>query len=389
MTHRLPLETRDVQEMLSSLLLSETPYDQRIRWAQGASLPDDFPLDEATLPALPALAKRADGMFLADTAPFLENMTLSQWAGAITGGWNGSPEKITFFTSGSTGEPVPATHPYSRHEQEILAQAEVFQGRKRIVGFVPRHHIYGFLFSVLLPKALGVEAVWRQPMPTPGLVGDLRAGDLVVAFPLFWEKLMRLDVTFPPGVFGVTSTGPCPAEVLHALRGQGLERMTEVYGSSETGGIGYRHAPTDAYTLLPYWRRTANVSTILRTFKGGATKAFTLQDRLEWRTETAFRPLGRRDKAVQVAGINVYPDRVRDMLLGHPQVVECAVRLMRQEEGTRLKALVVPKENTDTGDLEHELRAWARANLSQYERPGSWSFANVLPKNSMGKTADW
>ncbi|WP_147821958.1 AMP-binding enzyme [Salidesulfovibrio onnuriiensis] len=385
----LPFTAIDVREMLSSLLLAETPYAQRIQWAQGASLPEDFALDAIAPDALSRIGQRADAMFHARTAGSLKGMRLEEWARAIAGHWNNSPENITFFTSGSTGEPVPATHPFAVHEQEITALAKQFRDRTRIVGFVPRHHIYGFLFSVLLPKALEIEVAWQQPMPTPGLISALRPGDLVIAFPLFWEKLVQLGTPVPEGVFGVTSTGPCPAAVIHALRENGLERMTEVYGSSETGGIGYRHEPSAAYTLLPHWNQTDDPGKLLRSMPNAPDREYPLQDHLIWEDHKRFRPAGRTDKAVQVAGINVYPKRVRETILGHPDVRECAVRLMRPEEGARLKALVVPRAESDPHRLEQELRVLAAKSLTQYERPGSWTFADRLPTNTMGKVADW
>lgn len=162
--------------------------------------------------------------------------------------------RITFLTSGSTGVPEECTHEWASIEQEIQALVQVFGGRKRVVGTVPRHHIYGFLFTVLLPRYL--EAPFSEARDTlpAGLAASLQSGDLVVSFPLWWGRMAEAGAAFPPGVEGVTSTGPCPAETIRALRALSLERMVEVYGSSETGGIGWREDPDEPYRLLPTGR---------------------------------------------------------------------------------------------------------------------------------------
>jgi acyl-CoA synthetase (AMP-forming)/AMP-acid ligase II len=46
---------------------------------------------------------------------------------------------------------------------------------------------------------------------------------------------------------------------------------------------------------------------------------------------------------VQVAGVNVWPQRVAEALRAHPDVLDAVVRPMRADEGERLKAFVVPR----------------------------------------------
>lgn len=66
-------------------------------------------------------------------------------------------------------------------------------------------------------------------------------------------------------------------------------------------------------------------------------------DILDWHDARAFRPKARKDKAVQAGSINVYPSHVVARLAAHPHVLECRVRLMRSEEGQRLKAFIMPQ----------------------------------------------
>jgi long-chain acyl-CoA synthetase len=64
--------------------------------------------------------------------------------------------------------------------------------------------------------------------------------------------------------------------------------------------------------------------------------------------------------------------------------------LMRPEEGHRLKAFVVlqPDREADPG-IRDALRAHLARHLSHLEQPASITFGPALPKNEMGKAADW
>lgn len=320
--------------------------------------------------------------------------TMDEWAQCALGFWHSNPAELVFKTSGSTGTPNACKQSFALLEQEIQAQAEIFKEHTRIVTLVPRHHIYGFLFSILLPKALGTPVLDLPLVPSRSQMEQLRPGDLVVAFPMFWKSLAVLAPSFAPGVCGVTSTGPCPADVIHTLLNLGLSRITEVYGSSETGGIGTRHHPDHAYTLLPFWEPftiQADHPTILtrRLPDGETAGSFKLPDLIHWETARTFRPLKRRDKCVQVAGVNVYPEKVADCIRSHTMVRSCAVRLMRPDEGQRLKAFVVLRDESQIDAFRRDIRTWLVQRLSASEIPKSLTFGTTLPTNDMGKDADW
>lgn len=384
----LPLSANDVLEMLSSLLMPGMAYADRMVFSKGASLEPHFVPSTEVLPELERYAAMARTMFGVPEAGLDRDSTLRDWADEIHAGWLDTDRTVTFLTSGSTGAPKPTTHEYVLLEQEINAQANLYKGRRKIVGFVPRNHIYGFLFTILLPKSLGVPVQWEAPLPTTGLIRALEPGDLVVAFPLLWGKFWQMKATFGPDVHGVTSTAPCPAETIHGLRANGLARMYEIYGSSETGGVGYRTTPDGEYTLLPYWRRTDNPSLLVRALPGQGEREYQLQDILHWSHER-FTPRSRADNAVQVAGMNVYPARVKEVLLGCPGVKDCIVRLMRPEEGDRLKAYILIENDQNSDQLELALRVKIKGHLSPVERPAKWTFGNKLPVNIMGKATDW
>ncbi|MDC7217868.1 MAG: AMP-binding protein [Spirochaetales bacterium] len=386
MTATLLLTAQDIREVISSTLLAEMDYSKKLIHCQGQSLATDFIPSAKIFQDQETILERISQQLAIDPA-LLKEKSISQMAELIFEQTEGRPLQLTFFTSGSTGTPVPAKSNFADLEQEIHSLSQVFADRTRIVSFVPRHHIYGFLFSILLPKALRIPVEYRAALPAAEQIKTMLPGDLIIAFPLLWKKLEKLNCRFPENVYGVTSTGPCPAETINSLQAQGLARMTEVYGSSETGGVGFRHDPTYMYTLLEHWEQTEN-STIERTSVDGTKKLHTLQDNLQWQGKQ-FKPLKRADKAVQVGGINVYPTRVEAAFKKNPHVRECVVRLMRPEEGERLKAFIVPVDAVEYATLEKELRTLAANELTRHEKPGKYNFGPSLPVSEMGKLSDW
>lgn len=84
---------------------------------------------------------------------------------------------------------------------------------------------------------------------------------------------------------------------------------------------------------------------MLRHMMDGTTASFTVQDELVWEDSRHFLPQGRRDEVVQVGGRNVSPAHVAQVLRRHPRVRDASVRLMRPDEGLRLKAFVVPRQH--------------------------------------------
>jgi 4-coumarate--CoA ligase (photoactive yellow protein activation family) len=220
---------------------------------------------------------------------------------------------------------------------------------------------------------------------------EARCGDLIVAHPGWWEQAARLAPRFADDVAGVSSTAPCPDALAQALLDAGL-RLLQVYGSSETAGVGWREEGGAPFTLLPYWTRTGDAATLARTLPDGGTARYPLQDRLDWEDERRFRPAGRIDNAVQVGGVNVFPAYVADVLRMHPRVADAAVRLMRPDEGRRLKAFVVPvpvAEEATQDALRAELLDWCAERLTAAERPTAVTFGERLPRQASGKSADW
>jgi 4-coumarate--CoA ligase (photoactive yellow protein activation family) len=319
----------------------------------------------------------------------LARTRLSDWVDTAHASLAIDDSALTFRTSGSSGAPKRCSHRLAGLWREVDELARLAPGRRRMLAAVPAHHIYGFLFTVLLPQASGaaLPVLDLRGTSPAALAGMAEPGDLVIGHPDFWGQVAALAPALAPDVVGVSSGAPCPDATARALLYSGL-RLLQVYGSSETAGVGWRERAGEPYRLFPYWRRALRENTVERMV-GGEAESFPLQDRLDWIDDTQFLPNGRIDQAVQVGGTNVFPAYVAEVLEMHPGVAQCAVRLMRPDEGTRLKAFVVPAEGFAPAPLRAELSSWLAERLTPAERPAAFSFGPALPRQPGGKPADW
>ncbi|WP_006788558.1 AMP-binding protein [Thiorhodospira sibirica] len=343
-----------------------------------------------------ALAMRvADVFHLRDSGLedyLLRFKTLGEWVDLIWQVRQQGSRRLTFFTSGSSGQPKACAHAWPNLVAEVEYCAHLFaqtlgQPIQRILALVPCHHIYGCLFSVILADWLQKPVLRAQAALSEVHARRLEAGDLIVAFPFLWKQLARQAQPFPGGVLGLTSTGPCDAQVIYQLRQQGLAAMVELYGASETGGIGVRTDPRQPFGLLPRWQ-AVDGDTLMESASG---EQYPLNDTLSWQDARHFTLGGRLDQAVAVGGINVFPQRIAEKLAALPGVREARVRLMHPQEGDRLKAFILPEPAyaDDPEQLIQSLHEWCYEHLSAPERPRVFTLGSHLPTNALGKDSDW
>lgn len=388
---------RVVADLLAAELAALRPGRplQAPPWPAAFDLRRDLGADSLELMGLASALETQLHLRGSADAPLLARTRLADWLDAARAGLDADGSALTFRTSGSSGAPKPCTHPLALLWQEVEALARLLPGRRRIVSLVPAHHIYGFLFTVLLPRRLGIDTVCDLRDHAPAaLAARLMPGDLVIGHPDLWRAVGQAAGPLAPDVVGVTSTAPCPPEVARAALATGLTRLVQIYGSSETAGVGWRDAPEGGYTLFPYWSREVQpdlqADCLVRQCPDGTRRPAALQDRLAWRDDGRFQPDGRIDQAVQVGGVNVFPGYVADVLQLHPAVLDASVRRMRPDEGERLKAFVVVKEGTAAdAALQAALHTWLSERLTAPECPAAYSFGPRLPRGASGKLADW
>ena len=297
---------------------------------------------------------------------------------------------INFLTSGSTGISKQCKHTQDNIKEEVNAVLPLFKDVKRIVCLVPSFHSYGFIFGVQLSKKLNIELIKMPPIPTIDWNNVLQDNDLLVAFPMFLNRLRSLEIKFTKKIVILTSTAPCPNNVIEYFYKNGTDKLIEIYGASEAGAIGYRTKADLGFTLLPHWQANIQNNIIMSVKRKNSIMEIELPDNIKILDDNTFRPIGRKDNAVQVAGINVFPDKVKETLKTFCNVKDVAVRLARQEEGDFLKAYIVLKDNSVNEDVfVRNLKEFMKKNLTVHEIPKKITIGIEIPRSDFGKLKDW
>jgi long-chain acyl-CoA synthetase len=99
--------------------------------------------------------------------------------------------------------------------------------------------------------------------------------------------------------------------------------------------------------------------------------------------EGYLKIVDRKKDMVVVSGFNVYPNEIEEVVVAHPDVLECAaVGIPDERTGEALRVFVVPRHPGLTAEA---LREFCRANLTGYKMPREFVFRPELPKSNVGK----
>jgi 4-coumarate--CoA ligase (photoactive yellow protein activation family) len=297
---------------------------------------------------------------------------------------------VTLMTSGSTGAPRawPKTAAQLLGEAAGLAEAFRVAPGARILATVPPHHIYGLLFSVLLPLRARGAFARETPLHAEAVAAAaarLSATHLVSA-PAHLHALAA-----EPGaalrVARVFSSGaPLPAATSRAIAARTGAPVTEVYGSTETGGIAWRDDPDAPWRPFPRVKVLAGEDGTLLLdsplLPAGEPRPWRGADRIALADGGAFSLLGRTDGVVKVGGKRVALAELEARALAVPGVRDAAA-LAEEVGGARghevWLAAVAP--GLDPATLRAALGRW----LDPTVLPRRIRLVEALPREPSGK----
>jgi long-chain acyl-CoA synthetase len=107
-----------------------------------------------------------------------------------------------------------------------------------------------------------------------------------------------------------------------------------------------------------------------------------------WVDEEGYLYLTDRKSFMIISGgVNIYPQEIENLLIGHPLVADAAVVGAPDEEmGEKVVAVIQPLDWADAGDaLRDDLMAYARQHLSHVKAPRLIDFMPELPRHPTGK----
>jgi len=244
---------------------------------------------------------------------------------------------VCVYTSGSTGAHVacPKTAAQLLGEAALLVRLWDLGPGTRVLASVPPHHLYGLLFGVLVPFMGGGSFVRTTPLHAETIAGQVRAWrvDMLVSVPAHLHAVATLPAgALPPLTRMFSSGAPLDAATASAVTALVGIPVTEVLGSSETGGIAWRQSGGDAsWQPFPGVEVAEDEDGVMRLRSpfvegdGEGDGWHRGADRVRVLDGGRFQLLGRADGVVKIGGSRVSVAEIERLLRETPGVADAAV----------------------------------------------------------------
>ncbi len=343
---------------------------------------------------------------------------------------------IILYTSGTSGRPKGVMLSHGNLQCNVdasiikakLSKADTF------VGILPQFHSFGMTALTLIPLKVGSHVVYTArftPKRLVGLIREHRAG-IFMAVPSMYAAMLAVKGAtaedFASLRLAISGGEPLPASVFEEFEQRFNVRLLEGYGLTETSPVttwsvpdrfrrksvgtalpgvkvlivddhdnplpvntdgevlitgphimqGYHHLPEQTAAVFVDIKTTdPNGETVReRYFRSGDF------GRLD---EDGFLYItGRKKEMLIIAGENVFPREIEEVLNKHPSVLDSAVIGKMDDLRGELPVAYIELQEGATFD-ETQLRTWCRENLAQFKVPREITVLPALPRNPTGK----
>ncbi len=350
--------------------------------------------------------------------------------------WPASPRDedlaLLLYTSGTSGKPkgVMLSHgALDANVRGIIAHAHLDK-RNRFLGVLPQFHAFGVTALTLMPLFLGAEVIYTARFIPRKLIELLREHkpNIFIAVPSMYGALLSVKSAtaedFAPLQFAVSGAEPLSQSIVDAFESKFNCNLLEGYGLTETSPVTNWSTPqhnrnravgkplpgvinliVDEHNnilgpdkegeilivgpnlMLGYWnlpQQTAEVFVELNVPGRGMTKCFRTGDIGKIDQEGFLYITGRKKEMLIVAGENVFPREIEEVLNQHPSVKASAVIGKQDEMRGEVPIAFVELEEGATFD-EGELRNFLRDRIAQFKVPREVRVVDALPRNPTGK----
>lgn len=309
--------------------------------------------------------------------------------------------QLFFYTSGSTGQPKKI--PRSLHQllNEVQGLDASFQLPEQAIAIatVSHQHIYGLLFKLLWPLASG-RFFYQAQLAFPEDVADiqkkltaLKLKNYVISSPALLKRWTR-DVLLQDCLTVYSSGGKLESGIRPYLN----RPITEVFGSSETGGIAHRQQD-DAL-----WTPFANVDIQaaeqqelqVRTNHAFSEDWIFTGDKVEviepGNLKSSFRLLGRLDRIVKLEEKRLSLDAIEQKIIELDDIAQCHVLILEREHRQILACVAVLSDQarvqlkqSSKAQFVAAIKAQLKSRLESIAIPRQWRFLTQLPQNAQSK----
>lgn len=327
------------------------------------------------------------------------------------------------YTSGTTGKQKAAmlTHKNLTFNSEQCYQALTARQDDIYLCVLPMFHVFAFTACILMPLLSGATVIILDSFQPKEVIGSLLKEEITIfmGVPTMYVVLLeasKKDIAFPKLRLAVSGGAALPVEIfrqakeimnLPVVEGYGLTEASPAVcfnppnGVQKEGSIGLpvpfveckivdekdRELPIGEVgelavrgenIMLGYYKQEEETE---KALLNGWLHTGDLAKKDE---DGYYFIVDRMKDMVVVAGLNVYPREVEEVIYQYSKVKEAAViGLTDKLRGEYVKAFVVLKEGEEC--TSKELRQFLKELLAAYKLPRVIEFVPNLPKNSTGK----
>jgi acyl-coenzyme A synthetase/AMP-(fatty) acid ligase len=311
---------------------------------------------------------------------------------------------LTLYTSGSSGEPKAVKKTLEQLDAEVSTLEATFAAALphcSVIATVSHQHIYGLLFKILWPLAAGrpfLSDLVEYP-ETLSYYTALLPNLCLISSPAQLSRLPDAlenepQLYSPSLVF--SSGGPLSEEAAHGIQKVYGSLPIEVFGSTETGGIGWRRqaSTAEAWQAFPGIEIASadDGALLLRSpYLDNPAETLRCEDKIAIDDNGRFVLQGRLDRIVKIEEKRLSLVQMEALLESHPLVSRAALVLLT-EPRTQLGAVV---ELSDKGKallaeegklaLNNQLKAHLLTEFERVTLPRRWRYPDELPLNQQGK----
>ena len=301
---------------------------------------------------------------------------------------------IFLQTGGTTGQPRLWQKTAGNLLGEVASHVRALQVETgdHIVATVSPHHIYGLLFSVLLPLVSDATVERVSPFFPQEIAERIATSSatILVSTPAHLRALSA-SLTARHKLRLVLSSGAplSAADAASFFARTGLWPL-EVYGSTETGGIAVRRQDEAEAPWSPLpgveCRVEGGIVCVRSPFVSPDAARdqigfFSTADRAQERADGRFELLGRADGVGKVGGTRVALPDIEKIIAALDGVQDAVVMALPSESGRGQEIVALVASNRPAGDITRELRE----KLPSPSWPRRLRCVPAIPTTSVGK----
>ena len=308
--------------------------------------------------------------------------------------------KISLFTSGSTGERKEVAKNLTHLEEEIKVLENTWDISGSVLATISHQHIYGLLFKILWPLCSG------RPFFTETVLyedefnshNDKLTDYVIVSCPAHLDAVICFQENkFLKNRTVFSSGAPLSLKTSETIKEINGASPLEVFGSTETGGIGWRQQTESVnWTLLDKVEVKVEDQTLfVKSPFSETSEWYQTGDKAEIITEKQFKHLGRRDRITKVSGKRLSLDDLERRICESKLIDKCHVIVVNEKGFTERQSCAAVCILTNEGkkayinEGKRKLVQSIKTKLKDYYEavlvPRFWRFPDSFPVDQQGK----